>query len=177
MTLRPDQCALLLIDFQQRLMPAIFDADAVTAEARRLATGASMLDVPIIVTEQKPDKLGPTVEMLAAFADAPVRKSGFDAMRDSPLPGLLPAGRPDIVIAGCEAHICVLQTALGLIAAGRSVFIVRDAVGSRRTESRDAALARLQRHGAEIVTTEMVLFEWLATADHPQFRAISALIK
>ncbi|HEX5452212.1 MAG TPA: isochorismatase family protein, partial [Stellaceae bacterium] len=79
--------------------------------------------------------------------------------------------------AGCETHVCVLQTALGLLAAGRRVAMVRDAVGSRRAESKEAALRRLERHGAEIVTTEMVAFEWLATAEHPRFRDIVRLIK
>ena len=85
--------------------------------------------------------------------------------------------RAEMVVAGCEAHVCVLQTALGLLAAGKRVHVVRDAVGSRRPESKAAALERLARHGAEIVTTEMVLFEWLESAEHPRFREIVALIK
>jgi nicotinamidase-related amidase len=87
------------------------------------------------------------------------------------------ADRPDIMVAGCEAHVCVMQTALGLLDAGRRVYLVRDAVASRRAESKETAVARLARHGAEIVTTEMVLFEWLGSAEHPRFRDIIALIK
>ena len=85
--------------------------------------------------------------------------------------------RRDIVVAGCEAHVCVMQTALGLLDAGRRVYLVRDAVGSRRSESKETAVSRLARHGAEIVTTEMVVFEWLGSAEHPRFRDIIALIK
>ncbi len=88
----------------------------------------------------------------------------------------LPEGR-DCVVTGCEAHICVLQTVLGLLEAGRRVTVVADAVGSRKTENRDAALARMAAHGAEIVTTEMVVFEWLGTARHPRFREVVRLIK
>jgi len=85
--------------------------------------------------------------------------------------------RPDIIVAGWEAHVCVLQTVLGLLGAGRRPCVVCDAVGSRRPESRDVALRRMERHGAEIVTAEMVVFEWLGGADHPRFREVLALVK
>jgi nicotinamidase-related amidase len=82
-----------------------------------------------------------------------------------------------VVVAGCEAHVCVLQTVLGLIDSGRRVFVVQDAIGSRRAENKEAAVRRMERHGAEIVTTEMVVFEWLGSAEHPRFREAVALIK
>jgi nicotinamidase-related amidase len=85
--------------------------------------------------------------------------------------------RPDIVICGCETHVCVLQTALGLLGAGRRVFAVRDAMGSRRPESKETAIRRLERNGAEIVTTEMVLFEWLTTADDSRLDRVIALVR
>ena len=168
---------LLLVDFQIRLMPAILGGDAVVETAVRLGKAAHLLGVPITLTEQKPEKLGVTVKPLSGFARSPVIKATFDATQDATFAAAMPKDRRDIVIAGCEAHICVLQTALGLLSAGHRVFVVRDAIGSRRTESVDAALARLASNGAEIVTAEMMLFEWLGTADHPQFRAVSALIK
>ena len=86
-------------------------------------------------------------------------------------------GKPDILVAGCEAHVCVLQTVLSLIGAGRRVFVARDATGSRRAENKETAIRRMERHGAEIVTTEMAIFEWLGTAAHPRFREASALVK
>jgi nicotinamidase-related amidase len=100
----------------------------------------------------------------------------FDACRE---PGFLARlqDRSDIVVAGCEAHVCVQQTVLGLLQAGRKVHVVRDALGARQLESKETAIRRMERHGAEIVTTEMVVFEWLATADHPRFREAVALIK
>jgi len=171
--------ALLLIDLQARLMPAIAEAETVVLNARRLLTAARLLALPVMLTEQNPKGLGPTVPELLAEAgneSSILAKQHFDACRAPGFFEVLP-GRAQIVVAGCEAHVCVLQTALGLLEAGRRVHVVRDAVGSRRAESKAAALERLARHGAEIVTTEMVLFEWLETAEHPRFREIVALIK
>ena len=83
----------------------------------------------------------------------------------------------EVIVAGCETHVCVLQTALGLLDAGRLVYIVRDALGSRRTESKETAIRRMERNGPEVVTTEMVLFEWLGSADDSRLDNIIALVK
>jgi nicotinamidase-related amidase len=169
--------AFLLVDFQSRLMPSIDGGAAVVANARRLLEAARMLDIPLLITEQNAKGLGPTVpELLPGSHDAVFHKTSFDACR---MPGFLDRlpDRPDLVIAGCETHVCVLQSALGLIDAGRRVWLVRDAVGSRRAESKETAIRRLERHGAEIVTTEMVIFEWLETAEHPRFRDALALVR
>jgi nicotinamidase-related amidase len=101
----------------------------------------------------------------------------FDASRAEGFAALLAPGRDDGVVTGCEAHVCVLQTVLGLLDRGLRVQVVADAIGSRREQNRDAALARMARHGAQIVTTEMVVFEWLEDATHPRFREAVALIK
>ena len=82
-----------------------------------------------------------------------------------------------VIVSGCETHVCVLQTVLGLLEAGRRVFIVRDAVGSRQSESKETALRRMELHGVEVVTTEMVIFEWLETAEDERLDAVIALIK
>lgn len=168
--------ALLLIDFQARLMPAIHDGSAALANARRLLAAARLLDVPVTATEQNPRGLGSTVPDLD-LRPAEVRaKMSFDA-------GLAPEALRDLpgdrvlVVAGCEAHVCVLQTVLGLLERGRRVVVVADAVASRRPENRDAALLRMERHGAEPVTTEMVLFEWVGGCEHPRFREILALVR
>ena len=87
------------------------------------------------------------------------------------------AGRRTFILAGAEAHVCVLQTALGLVGKGRRLVVVRDAVGSRRPESKEAGLRRMERDGVEVVTTEMVVFEWLGTADNTRFKEAVALIK
>ena len=167
---------LLLIDFQARLMPAIHDAAAVVDNARRLLAAAGQLDVPVVQTEQNPKGLGPTVPQLGPVAGPVLAKMTFDACRAGGLVDGLPAGGA-VVVAGCEAHVCVLQTVLGLLDQDREVYVVADAVGSRRRESKEAALRRLERRGADIVTTEMVLFEWLESAEHPQFKSVIDLIK
>jgi nicotinamidase-related amidase len=169
---------LCLIDFQERLMPAIVGGDEVIANAARLLAAAEALGVPVLSTEQNPKGLGGTVATLARpdGAHPVVAKMAFDACRASGVLDALPAGH-HIVVAGCEAHVCVLQTALGLLDRSRRAFVVADAIGSRRPENKEAALRRLERAGAEIVTTEMVIFEWLGTAEDPAFKPVISLVK
>src|SRR5215471_6117195 len=121
MLLTAEGAVLLLIDMQQRLMPAIHDNDSVVARAVRLAEAARLLDVPVRATEQYPAGLGPTVEPLAAYPQEVLAKTTFSAVADPGFPALLPTGATEIVVAGCEAHVCVLQTVLGLLASGRRV--------------------------------------------------------
>jgi nicotinamidase-related amidase len=168
---------LLIIDLQERLMPSIEGGAAAVANARRLVQAAETLRVPIVFTEENTAGLGRTVGELADYAAHRVfHKMSFNACRETGFLDRLD-DRAQIVVAGCETHVCVLQTVLGLIGAGRQVYLVRDAAGSRIAESKEAALARMAAHGVEIVTTEMVFFEWLRTADDPRFRQLLALIK
>ncbi|MGZ8309046.1 MAG: isochorismatase family protein [Rhodoplanes sp.] len=172
-----DGSTLLMIDFQAKLMRAIDDAATAIGNAGRLLGAAQMLGVPVLFTEQNVNGLGATVPELSSRANGPVaHKMRFDACRAAGFADML-ADRPEVIVTGCEAHVCVLQTALGLLDAGRRVYVVRDAIGSRRAESKEAAIRRMERHGADIVTTEMVVFEWLETAEHPRFRAAAALIR
>ena len=173
--LAAETSALLLIDFQARLMPAIAEGAARVTQAGKLAAAAALLDVPVLLTEQNPRGLGGTDPALAD-AGPVLAKMTFDATRAPGFAAAMP-DRPAVVVAGCEAHVCVLQTVLGLRAMGRAVAVVADAVGSRLPASRDLGLARMAAAGAQIVSTEMVLFEWLGSADHPRFRAVLALIK
>jgi nicotinamidase-related amidase len=176
MLLAAEGAVLLLIDLQERLMPVIHDHEAVVARAVRLAEAATLLGVPVRATEQNPAALGPTVPQLAGYPQAVTAKTTFSAAGDPGFPALLPAGSGEIVVAGCEAHVCVLQTVLDLIAAGRRVVWAADATGSRDPADRAAALDRARRHGAEIVTSEMVLFEWLRDAKHPSFKQVHSLL-
>ncbi len=171
------ESVLLLVDLQGRLMPAIHDGQAVVANALRLARAARLLEVPALATEQNPAGLGPNVADVAALAERTLAKRHFDATREADFAAFMPAGRRFAVVAGCEAHVCVLQTVLGLLAKGYAVRLVADAIGSRRDVSRQAAVARASARGAEIVTTEMVIFEWLQSCDHPRFRDVLALVK
>ncbi|MFA5123451.1 isochorismatase family protein [Zavarzinia sp.] len=167
---------LLVIDFQARLMPAIHEGAATVANAKRLIAAAGLLDVPVLFTEQNPKGLGPTVADLAPDEGLVVEKTTFDSCR---APGFLDRLAPDhaLVVAGCEAHVCVLQTVMGLLDVGRRVFVVADAIGSRTAANKAAGIARMAAAGAEIVTTEMAVFEWLVDARHPRFREAVALIK
>jgi nicotinamidase-related amidase len=175
--LTADGAVLLLIDLQQRLMPVIHDSEAVVARAVRLAEAARLMDVPVCATEQNPAGLGHTVPPLAAYPQAVLAKTAFSAAGDPGLSALLPAGAGEIVVAGCEAHVCVLQTVLGLLDSRHRVVLAADAVGSRDPADRAAAIDRARQHGAEIVTSEMVLFEWLRDARHPKFREVQKLLR
>ena len=177
MLLTAEGAALLLVDFQQRLMPVIHDHEVVVARAVRLAEAARLLDVPVCATEQNPAGLGPTVPPLAAYPQKVMAKTAFSAAAGPAFSSLLPAGAGEIVVAGCEAHVCVLQTVLGLLGAGHRVLVAADATGSRDPADRAAAIDRARQHGAEIVTSEMVLFEWLRDSQHPRFREVQKLLK
>lgn len=170
---------LVLVDFQARLMPAIHEADDVVAKAALLGQAARMLDIPVIGTEQNPAGLGPNVGQISALCSRTVGKTHFDACADGLLDALDAAGigGNQVVVAGCEAHVCMMQTALGLLRAGKRVWVVANASGSRRPCDHAAAMARLSQAGATIVTHEMVLFEWLDDCKHPRFRDVLRLIK
>jgi len=175
--LTAESAVVLLVDLQERLVPAIHDSEVVVARAVRLAEAARLLDVPIRATEQYPTGLGPTVPPLADYPQAVLAKTTFSATADPGFHALMPAGVSQIVVAGCEAHVCVLQTVLSLLPGGHRVLMVADAVGSRDPADRTAAIDRARQHGAEIVTSEMVLFEWLRDSQHPKFREVQKLIK
>ncbi|PUA16331.1 isochorismatase family protein [Glaciimonas sp. PCH181] len=176
MLIDAEKSTLLLVDFQSRLMPAIHQGETVVAQAVRLGHIAKLLSVPIIGTEQSPAKLGGNEAAIKQLCEKTVSKVHFNACADGLLDAL-PHNRGQIIIAGCEAHICMLQTALGLLAHDYMVRVVVDAVGSRRASDRETALARLQQAGAQLVTVEMVAYEWVKSSEHPAFREILHLIK
>lgn len=197
MLLDVNDCQLVLVDYQPRLMPAIAEGGLVLARAQLLARMAQLLKVPVFGTEQNPAKLGELDPSLRSLCHKVLPKMQFDACADGlvdlvraptaaggnarSLPKHLqkpaPAPRNTVVIAGVESHICLLQTALGLIEQEIDVWVVTDACGSRNPRDRDAAFDRLAGNGAELVSAEMVAFEWLGGADHPKFREALALVK
>ena len=155
-----ESTVLVLVDYQARLMPAIHDAAEMASRAVLLGQAAQLLDVPVIGTEQNPAGLGPNVEQIACECASTLAKTHFDACADG-LVEALQAARPgcsQVVVAGCEAHVCLLQTALGLLRAGLRVWVVADASGSRRPSDHAAAMQRLAQAGATVVTHEMVAF-------------------
>lgn len=206
MLLELDDSQLVLVDYQAGLMPAIHEGAAVLANAQRLAKMACLLKVPLWATEENPSALGPSVPELRALIEQAGGKTlakmqfsaveeGLGEMLRPELPQRAPQGnarslprhlqkpaagqaqRNTVVIAGCEAHVCLLQTALDLLEDEFEVWVVTDACGSRTERNRDAAFDRLAGAGAELVTTEMVAFEWLRTAEHPAFKDVLALVK
>jgi nicotinamidase-related amidase len=203
MLLELDTSQLVLIDFQTRLMPAMWESPLAIANAVRLAHMAAALKVPTFFTEQNPSKLGETVpELQSALKLAKataLAKMQFSAVEEGLGEWLRPPAKPvqgnarslpkhlqkpsggegcdTIVVAGCEAHVCLLQTALDLLEDEFDVWVVTDACSSRTERNRDAAFDRLAGAGVELVTTEMVAFEWLRTAEHTAFKEIQALIK
>ena len=199
MLLDADDSQLVLIDYQEKLMPAIFEGQQVLANAIKLAKIANLMQVPVWGTEQCPDKLGSNPPELRDLCRKTLVKQHFSAVADGLGDWLRPPARPagnarslpkhlqkpvspinergTIVVAGCEAHVCLLQTALELLEEEFDVWVVTDACGSRTERNRDAAFDRLAGAGAELVTTEMVAFEWMRSADHPAFREVQALIK
>ena len=182
MLIHAETSCLIVIDMQERLVPAMQAPARTIRNARVLITAARELAVPVLLTEQYPQGLGPTVPELAraaAEANAAILpKMHFSCMEDSGFAAAFKAtGRRQAVIAGMEAHICVMQTAVSLMDQGYEVFVVTDATSSRTLESEKACLDRLQASGAGIVTTEMVVFEWLGRAGTPAFKALLPLIK
>ena len=177
--MQAERCQLVLVDYQARLMPLIHGHVQELADALLLADAARLLAVPVLGTEQNPAGLGPNTEALRQRCASTLVKTHFDACEDGLLDALAPhqASRPDVVLAGCEAHVCLLQTALGLLRAGRMVWVVATACGSRRPADHALAMQRLAAAGATLVSAEMVVFEWLHHCRHAQFKPVLARIK
>ncbi len=173
----------LLVDMQERLIPAMHEREALLDRCAILLEAASELRVPGTVSEQYRKGLGATVERLSnARGDAEViEKMHFSSAADpgqvARVRALAGQGRNQLVVAGIESHVCVLQSALGFKDMGLDVYVVADAVSSRKPESIELATQRLRHNGVSVVNTEMVLFEWLHIAGTPQFKAVSRLIK
>jgi nicotinamidase-related amidase len=173
--MRTDQSALLVIDLQERLLPHIHDWQQLLGHVDWLVQVAQRLGVPVAATEQYPRGIGHTHAQVAARlpAGAAGEKLHFSCVASGCLPALPGMARPQVVVCGIESHVCVLQTVLELAAAGKQVFVVAEAVGSRDPAHKALALERMRAHGITIVCREMVAFEWLGQAGTDQFRAIS----
>ena len=180
MIVKSEASCLLIVDVQDRLLPAMQSGEEVAENCAILMQAAARLSVPILISEQYPKGLGHTVESLATLAPAGsiVEKIHFSCASDEALANRIgELNRGQAVIAGIEAHVCVLQTTLQLMQQGTECFTVADATSSRKTASKETALARLRQDGAHIVTTEMVVFEWLGRAGTDDFRELSRLIR
>ncbi|NIE77404.1 hydrolase [Pantoea sp. Ap-967] len=174
MLIDPLKATLLVVDIQEKLINAMGDPEGTRARACWLLAASTELELPVVISEQYPKGLGHTLpELLAAAPGAQVvEKTHFSCVAAQCLPASL-MGREQVIVCGMETHVCVLQTVLGLLALGKQVFVVEDACDSRTAASKAAGIARMRDAGAQVVTREMVLFELMGSASHPQFRHIS----
>lgn len=173
-----EDTALLVVDVQEKLVPAIANHQQVVWNVRRLVDGARMLGLAVAATEQYPKGLGSTVPELAERLPERPSKLTFSC---TGCPTIFQdwkdRGFYKLLVCGIETHVCVQQTVLDLLAAGWRVYVAVDAVGSRRLVDHETALHRMESSGATLTTTEASLFEWCQTADRPEFKPISRLVR
>ncbi|MGE4295421.1 MAG: isochorismatase family protein [Campylobacterales bacterium] len=177
MRLKPHKTAAVIIDFQEKLFPHMADHETLAASAAKLAAGLKLFEVPTLITQQYTKGLGATLPTLG-FEGTVYEKMDFSVFRQETFSeGLRKLHKKHLIIAGIEAHICVMQTCLDLIEAGYKLFVCEDAIGSRDPKNRQNAVERLRAAGACITNVESVLFELCGTAQHEQFKALSKLVK
>lgn len=176
-----DRSQLLIVDLQEKLAPHVEGSDTLIARCEALITAAEMFGIPKILTEHCPAQIGPVVARLRMrFRPEEIFvKSLFAATDHSEFASRFVQGRDQIVVAGMEAHVCVMQTVLGLAASGFEIFVVADAVGSRgiRQDDRRSALDRMREAGSSLVGTETTLFEWTRSGDDDAFKKILGIVK
>ncbi len=178
--LDPGQTALLVVDVQERLVPAMKNGERTVERTRRLIRGAGIFNVPVFLSEQYPKGLGPTVpELLAELPGQCLRfeKRTFSCCESEEwMRELDKTGVSRVLLCGIESHVCVLQTAMDLLTAGYAAYVATDAVDSRFKSDRRFALKRMNAAGVVLTTSESALFEWCGTADHPRFKEVGALV-
>jgi nicotinamidase-related amidase len=173
--------ALIVIDVQGKLAQLMHQKECLFANVKRMIKGAQVLDIPLLWTEQVPDKLGPTtpdIAELLADSTQPISKASFSCCGHAPfMEAFKSLGRHQVLLTGIEAHVCVYQTALDLLDMGYDVQVVTDAVSSRIAENKQIGIDRMKEAGATLTSTEMALFELLRVAEGEQFKAITKIVK
>jgi nicotinamidase-related amidase len=173
--------SLLIIDVQDKLLPAMADPEGVCQKSRVLITVAEELAMPVTLSEQYPKGLGRTVAELQTRSGVVLEKTAFSCWRDTAARAqfidLHERGRPQVIVAGIEAHVCCLQTCIDMAQAGFAVYAVADAMSSRKLESAALAFERMRMNGVQVVNTEMMVFELLEHAGTAVFKTLSALIR
>lgn len=180
MVINAENSLLVVIDIQGNLAQAMHDKVSLFGNLQKIIKGAQILELPIIVTEQIPEKLGPTIPEIAnLFSDfAPIPKASFSCCGEkSFMEKVNSAGRPQILLSGIEAHVCVYQTALELMSIGYEVHLLTDCISSRTAENKCLAIERMKTEGVKLTSVEMALFELLKIAAGDKFREIVKLIK
>jgi nicotinamidase-related amidase len=176
MLIHPDKSLLLVIDVQDKLLPAVAEPEELLANCRWLLEIADHLKIPVLGTEQYPQGIGHTAEHLKALipADGMLEKTHFSCASEPACAAAIEAQQPEqVVIIGIEAHVCVLQSALELRQQARDVFVVADCIASRKPQDKALAIERMRQAGVHIVSREMVAFEWMRRAGTDSFRHIS----
>ncbi len=176
MLIHPNKSCLLIVDVQEKLVPAVESPETLLSNVTWLGQIAQEVDVPVLISEQYPEGLGHTVDELKGLvtSDNVMHKTFFSCMSEASCNQQINALRPNqVVVVGMEAHVCVLQTAIQLKQQAREVYVVADCVSSRNPADKAMALERLRQCGIFVVTKEMVAFEWLQRAGTVQFRQIS----
>ena len=180
--LSSENSLLVVIDVQERLLPAIQNHQQILFNVRRLIEGTRLFSVPVVVSEQYPQGLGSTVKELASYfteGTAVLSKKSFSVYDNEYIrTEIFSRKKSQIILCGIEAHVCVLQSAFDLFrAGGQEIYIVVDAIGSRFAGDMETALRRFETSGMVLTTTESLLFEWCRSAEHPQFKEVSRLAK
>jgi len=175
-----DKTALVVIDVQEKLSRVMHEKEKLFENLQKLIKGLKLLDIPIVVTEQNPNGLGPTVPDIASLLSdvSPITKFSFSCCGEEQFTheiGRL--SRKQILLVGIETHVCVYQTAVDLLKARYEVHAVVDCVSSRTPENKNLALDKMKSEGARLTGVEIVLFELLRTAKHPKFKEMSQIVK
>lgn len=171
---------LLVVDVQERLLPHIDGHEGIVARIVQILKAAHALDVPATITEQYPEGLGATVTPIKDAADHVElhQKMAFSVLGDTaPRERIISQRRPQVLVCGIEAHVCVQQTVLDLLAEQKRPFVLADAISSRRAFDRDTALRRMEAAGAVVTTVESAIFELTGRSDGPLFKQILPIVK
>lgn len=174
MLIKPDTSCLLVVDIQGKLVPAVYESEQMINNCRWLIEVAKELQIPILTSEQYPQGLGHTIDSLKAIlpSETVMEKVYFSCATESQCRAMIQP-YSQVIIIGMESHVCVLQTALELKQQNHEVFVVADCVSSRSLQDKELALARFRQNGVEVVSREMVAFEWMQKAATDSFRHIS----
>lgn len=176
-TLQSEKSCVLVVDIQTGLLPAIYDNNDLLQQTSNFIQAANLLDVPVLATEHWADKIGHTHNDLLPYIQDTFHKTHFDAALEDGLSAFIPTGRKDVLVLGTEAHVCVLQTGLGLKRLGFNPILVTDCIGSRDINNKNAAISRWDYNGLLAVTSEMAMFEWVKHPSHPNFKQVLNLLK
>ena len=175
-----DRSVLLVIDVQGKLASLMYERDRVVKNIQAMIKAAQILDIPILWTEQAPEKLGPTIDEIASLLHylKPIPKKAFSCYLEKTfVSALRKTKRNQAIVAGIEAHVCVYQTVVDLVAQKYEIQVVTDAVSSRTKENKDLALERIRSAGATLTAAEMIICELLRTSEHKNFKEVLNLIK